>query len=76
MWREVGGALEELNLLGHTVAVGDIHGEALIDANGTCSLVVGLRAYPDWNFAAAPVLDRRGLRLTPIPDDESEADGN
>lgn len=59
--REVIGSLEELGLLGHTVSIGAIHGPPCVDAAGTCTLVVSVRAYPDWLLAAAPVLDRRGL---------------
>ncbi|PZP63664.1 MAG: hypothetical protein DI597_02200 [Pseudoxanthomonas spadix] len=61
MMREVVGTLEELGLLGHTVSIGAIHGAPRVDAAGTCTLVVSVRAYPDWLLAAAPVLDRRGL---------------
>lgn len=72
MTREVVGSLEELGLLGHTVSIGAIHGAVSVDAAGTCTLVVSVRAYPDWLHAAAPVLDRRGLiaRLRDEEDDD------
>jgi len=71
MMREVIGSLEELGLLGHTVSIGAIHGPPCVDAAGTCTLVVSVRAYPDWLLAAAPVLDRRGL-IARARDEETE----